>query len=100
VAERVLGWRPTRRLDADGDPVVFLARLGDVVIVRECPVSDEEYERGLIAAGLPAELAGAFTGIGASIRAGLLETPLGDTDKLIGRTPIGIEAFLAKDQET
>jgi NAD(P)H dehydrogenase (quinone) len=46
------------------------------------------------AAGLPAELAGLLTGFGATIRAGLMETPLGDTDKLIGRAPISIEQFL------
>ena len=63
-------------------------------------MSDEEYEKGLVAAGLPAELTGPLTGFGASIRAGLLETPLGDTEKLIGRAPVGIEEFLAKEQET
>jgi len=58
-------------------------------------VSDEQYVEGLAAAGLPAELIGALVGFGASIRAGLLETPIGDTAKLINRSPITIEQFLA-----
>jgi len=36
-----------------------------------------------------------LTGFGQSIRAGLLETRLGDTERLIGRTPTSIEQFLA-----
>jgi NAD(P)H dehydrogenase (quinone) len=58
-------------------------------------VTDDDYERGLLAAGLPAEIASLLTGFGQSVRAGLLETPLGDTEKLIGRTPTSIEQFLA-----
>jgi NAD(P)H dehydrogenase (quinone) len=58
-------------------------------------VTDDDYEKGLLAAGLPAELASLLTGFGATIRAGLAETPLGDTEKLIGRTPTSIEQFLA-----
>jgi NAD(P)H dehydrogenase (quinone) len=59
------------------------------------PVPDDDYEKGLLAAGLPAELASLLTGVGQSIRAGLMQTPLGDTEKLIGRAPISIEDFLA-----
>jgi NAD(P)H dehydrogenase (quinone) len=62
------------------------------------PVIDDDYEKGLLAAGLPAELASLLTGFGASIRAGLMETPLGDTDKLIGRSPTSIEQFLATNR--
>lgn len=61
----------------------------DVVRVR-----DDDFEQGLSAAGLPAELAGLMTGFGAAIRGGLMEVPLGDTEKLIGRTPTSIEQFL------
>jgi NAD(P)H dehydrogenase (quinone) len=63
-------------------------------------VTDEDYERGLLAAGLPADIASLLTGFGASIRTGLMETPLGDTEKLTGRTPTGIEEFLAKRQDS
>ena len=58
-------------------------------------VTDEQYAEGLLAAGLPREVVGVLVGFGESIRAGLLETPLGDTDKLIGRTPTGLTDFLA-----
>ena len=59
-------------------------------------VSDADFEAGLVAAGLPTELAGVLTGFGESIRAGLLETPLGDFEKLTGRAPAGIEEYLAR----
>jgi NAD(P)H dehydrogenase (quinone) len=62
-------------------------------------VTDDDYEKGLLAAGLPPELASLLTGFGASIRAGLMDTPLGDTDKLIGRAPTSIEQFLATNQD-
>ncbi|WP_036434938.1 NAD(P)H-binding protein [Mycobacterium sp. URHB0044] len=58
-------------------------------------VPDVDYENGLLAAGLPAELASLLTGFGETIRAGLMQVPLGDTEKLIGRAPTSIEAFLA-----
>jgi NAD(P)H dehydrogenase (quinone) len=51
----------------------------------------------LVATGLPAELAGLLTGFGESIRAGLLETPLGDFEALTGRPPVAIEEFLDRD---
>jgi NAD(P)H dehydrogenase (quinone) len=85
-----------RLLDDDAIAAVLAARYGQSVEVQH--VSDDEYEKGLVAAGLPAELTGVLTGFGASIRAGLLETPLGDTEKLLGRAPVGIEDFVAKDQ--
>lgn len=66
--------------------------------VEVLPVTDDDFEKGLLAAGLPAELASLLTGFGASIRAGLMETPLGDTDKLIGRSATSIEQFLATNR--
>jgi NAD(P)H dehydrogenase (quinone) len=66
--------------------------------VEAVTVTDDDYEKGLLAAGLPAELAGLLTGFGATIRAGLMETPLGDTDKLILRAPTSIEQFLATNR--
>ncbi|HET6735963.1 NAD(P)H-binding protein [Mycobacterium sp.] len=85
-----------RLLDDDAIAAVLAARYGRSVEVLH--VSDEQYEKGLVAAGLPAEMTGVLTGFGASVRAGLLETPLGDIEKLLGRAPVGIEEFLAKDQ--
>ena len=61
-------------------------------------VSDEAYRDGLVAAGLPDELADVLTGFGETIRAGLLETPLGDFEALTGRPPVTIEEFLAGDR--
>ncbi|MBE1548565.1 NAD(P)H dehydrogenase (quinone) [Mycobacterium sp. OAS707] len=63
-------------------------------------VTDDDYESGLLAAGLPTEIASMLTGFGQSIRAGLLETRLGDTERLIGRTPTSIEQFLAAHLES
>jgi NAD(P)H dehydrogenase (quinone) len=68
--------------------------------VEAVAVTDDDYESGLLAAGLPAEIASLLTGFGQSIRAGLLETPLGDTEKLIGRPPTSIEQFLAAHQDS
>ena len=50
----------------------------------------------MVAAGLPADVAAVATGWGASVRAGLLETPLGDTARLLGRAPTALEDFLAE----
>jgi len=61
-------------------------------------VSDEAYRDGLVAAGLPAEVADVLTGFGETIRAGLFETPLGDFEALTGRLPVAIEEFLAGDR--
>jgi NAD(P)H dehydrogenase (quinone) len=61
-------------------------------------VADEDYRDGLVAAGLPAEVADVLTGFGETIRAGLFETPLGDFEALTGRPPVTIEEFLAGDQ--
>ncbi|BBZ05452.1 NAD(P)-dependent oxidoreductase [Mycolicibacterium chitae] len=58
-------------------------------------VSDQEYAAGLQEAGLPPAVADPIVGFGASIRGGLLEAPLGDTERLIGRAPISVEAFLS-----
>jgi NAD(P)H dehydrogenase (quinone) len=59
-------------------------------------VSDADYEDGLVSAGLPAEIASLLTGFGESIRAGLLETPLGDFAALTGRPPVAIDEFLVE----
>jgi NAD(P)H dehydrogenase (quinone) len=55
-------------------------------------VADEQYLDALTGAGLPEELAGVLTGFGEAIRAGLLETPVGDTERLIGRPPTDVAA--------
>lgn len=62
-------------------------------------VSDEEYEKVLRNSGLPADRAGVFAGLGASTREGLLETALGDTERLINRAPIAIDEFFDDDHE-
>jgi len=58
-------------------------------------VTDDVYEKGLLSAGLPADIASLLTGFGEAIRTGLMQTPLGDTDKLTARSPISVEQFLA-----
>lgn len=63
--------------------------------VEAVEVSDDDYEQGLVAAGLPPELAAVLTGFGESIRAGLLETPVGDTETLIGRRPVSVAEAIA-----
>ena len=57
-------------------------------------IADADYEDGLVSAGLPADMASLLTGFGESIRAGLLETPLGDFAALTGRSPVSIDEFL------
>lgn len=57
-------------------------------------VSDDDFAAGLAAAGMPPEVVPIFVGFGASIRAGLMETPIGDTQRLIGRPPLSLEDFL------
>lgn len=85
-----------RLLDDHAIAAVLSARHGTPVEV--VGVSDEDYQAGLTGTGLPAELAGILTGFGQSIRAGLLETPLGDTERLIGRPPRAVEEFLAGER--
>lgn len=87
-----------RLLDDSAIAAALTTRYGRPVEPVE--VTDDDYESGLLAAGLPAEFASLLTGFGQSIRAGLLETRLGDTEKLIGRTPTSIEQFLAARQDS
>lgn len=54
-------------------------------------VTVEQYADGPLAAGLPREAVGGLVGFGG----GPAGTPLGDTDKLIGRTPTASAEFLA-----
>jgi NAD(P)H dehydrogenase (quinone) len=83
-----------RLLDVEVIAAALAERYGRPVDVVH--VSDEEYQNGLATDGLPAALAAGLAGFGACIRAGVLETPLGDTQKLIGRTPVDIKQFLAE----
>jgi NAD(P)H dehydrogenase (quinone) len=79
-----------RLLDDDAIATVLAERRGAPVEVLH--VDDEQYLGTLTGAGLPAELAGLLTGFGEAIRAGLLETPVGDTERLIGRPPADVAA--------
>jgi NAD(P)H dehydrogenase (quinone) len=84
----------TRLLDDHAVAEALATRHGRSVDV--VTVSDADYEAGLVSAGLPADMASLLTGFGESIRAGLLETPLGDFAALTGRPPVGIDEFLVK----
>jgi NAD(P)H dehydrogenase (quinone) len=71
---------------------VLTVRYGRYVNVVD--VGDQQFEAGLLAAGMPPEIAGTLTGFGTAIRGNRFITPLGDTEKLIGRPPVDIAAFL------
>lgn len=91
--EKVYDIASSRLIDDAAVAAALASHHGRPVDVVSVP--DDDYEKGLLAAGLPAELASLLTGFGASIRAGLMQVPLGDTEKLIGRAPTSIEDFLA-----
>jgi NAD(P)H dehydrogenase (quinone) len=57
-------------------------------------ISDQQFHAGLLATGMPTEIADAVTGFGKAIRENLFTTPLGDTEKLIGRSPVDIATIL------
>ena len=57
-------------------------------------VGDQQLHAKLLAAGTPPEIAGVTTGFGKAIRENRLITPLGDTEPLIGRSPVDITTFL------
>jgi NAD(P)H dehydrogenase (quinone) len=79
-----------RLLDDDAIAAVLAERRGAAVEVLR--VDDEQYLGGLTGSGLPEEVAGVLTGFGEAIRAGRLETPIGDTERLIGRPPVDVAA--------
>jgi NAD(P)H dehydrogenase (quinone) len=57
-------------------------------------LGDQQLHAKLLAAGTPPEIACVTTGFGRAIRENRLFTPLGDTEPLIGRSPVDITAFL------
>jgi NAD(P)H dehydrogenase (quinone) len=57
-------------------------------------ISDQQLHAGLLGAGNPPEIADTVVSFGKAIRENLFSTPLGDTEKLIGRPPIDIATFL------
>jgi NAD(P)H dehydrogenase (quinone) len=60
-------------------------------------VTDEQWaQRFAETTGLPEPLANTITGFGEAIRAGLFETPTGDTEKLIGRPTLDLGQFLVQ----
>jgi NAD(P)H dehydrogenase (quinone) len=77
-----------RLVDDHAIAAVLAERRGAAVEVLH--VDDEDYLGALTGAGLPEDLATVLTGFGESIRAGRLETPIGDTERLIGRPPADI----------
>lgn len=81
-----------RLLDDDAIAEVLTDRRGAPVEIVH--VDDEQYLGALTGAGLPAELVSILTGFGEAIRAGLLETPVGGTERLIGRPPLDINTVL------
>jgi NAD(P)H dehydrogenase (quinone) len=72
-------------VDDDAIAAVLAERRGAPVEVLH--VDDDQYLGALTGAGLPEELASVLTGFGEAIRGGLLQTPIGDTERLIGRPP-------------
>jgi NAD(P)H dehydrogenase (quinone) len=56
--------------------------------------SDDDYYNESLAAGIPAAEANLLTGFGISVRTGLMQAPLGDTDKLIGRPATSLQGYL------
>jgi len=82
-----------RLVDDDAIAAVLAERRGAPVEVVH--VDDEQYLGALTASGVPAEVAGVLTGLGEAIRTGLLETPIGDTERVIGRPPADVAAVQA-----
>jgi NAD(P)H dehydrogenase (quinone) len=62
--------------------------------VKVFQVTDDDYYNERLAAGMPAAAANLLTGFGISVRTGLMQAPLGDTDKLIGRPATSLQECL------
>jgi NAD(P)H dehydrogenase (quinone) len=60
------------------------------------PISSDEFRQGLEAKGLPAPIVAMSVGLGEAIRAGEFDAGSTDLERLMGRAPIGLEAFLRK----
>lgn len=56
--------------------------------------SDDDYYNESLGTGIPAPEANLLTGFGISVRTGLMQAPLGDTDKLIGRPATSLQKYL------
>ena len=81
------------RLVDDSDLADVLTRRHGRYVEGVC-VGDQQFHAGLLAAGMPREMADVATGFGRAIRENRFITPLGDTEKLIGRSPVDIATFL------
>jgi NAD(P)H dehydrogenase (quinone) len=57
-------------------------------------ISDRQFHAWLLAAGKPSEIADAVTGFGRAIRENRFITALGDTEQLIGRSPVDVATVL------
>lgn len=89
-----------RIYDITGPRLVDDCDIADVLTARYSPsvdvvrVGDQQFHAELLAAGTPPEIARVTTGFGKAIRENRLITPLGDTEPLIGRSPVDITTFL------
>jgi NAD(P)H dehydrogenase (quinone) len=81
------------RLVGDCDIADVVTRRYDRYVEAVC-ISDQQFYAGLFAAGMSPEIAGVTTGFGRAIRENRFITPIGDTEKLIGRSPVDIATFL------
>jgi len=88
-------------LDVTGPALVTQAELAAALSaasgrpVEVVDVDDAAYAEGLVAGGVPAPLAQVFAGFGTAIRTGLLETRTDVVERLSGRAPTSVAAFLA-----
>ncbi|MDO8209493.1 NAD(P)H-binding protein [Conexibacter sp. CPCC 206217] len=62
-------------------------------------VDDEAFVAGLVAGGVPQEMAAVYAGFGTAIREGLLETQTDVVERLTGRAPTSVSAFLTEHRE-
>ncbi len=65
---------------------------GKPVAYTNLPVAD--FQGALVKAGLPEAFAGVFADVDAHLAKGELDVTTGDLEKLIGRKPVTVDAFL------
>jgi NAD(P)H dehydrogenase (quinone) len=60
------------------------------------PVSSDDFRKALAARGLPPPIVAMSVGLGEAIRAGEFDAASTQLERLLGRTPLTLEAFLSK----